>query len=195
MIPPVSDDFTVFIDTCVLVQGFLRDVLFNLAEAEVYTLRLSDGVLEELKSTLKRPEFNWNPGKVDWLFEEIHRAFAPCIVHGYESIQIHGSLPDEKDRHVIQAAVKSKSQQIVTFNKKHFPRAVLEPLEIEVIVPDVLLESVFDLHPEQCNAAIERYLKGNRRPPQHFHEFQAALANFHLMKAVDKTKRWANQGA
>jgi predicted nucleic acid-binding protein len=127
---PISDDFTVVVDTCVLVHGFLRDVLFNLAEAGVFSLRLSDDILEELKRTLKGSGFKWTPSKVDWLFTEIQRVFASCIVHEYEAIQINGDLPDEKDRHVIQAAVKAKAYQIITFNKKHFPKAVLDPLEI-----------------------------------------------------------------
>jgi predicted nucleic acid-binding protein len=187
---PISDDFTVVVDTCVLAHGFLRDVLFNLAEAGVFALRLSDEILEELKRTLKGPGFNWNPGKVDWLFEEIHRVFSSCIVHEYEAIQITGDLPDEKDRHVIQAAVKVKAHQIVTFNKKHFPKAVLDPLEIEVIRPDILLESVFDLYPEMCMGAIQYYLRKNRKPPRDPHEFQEALINYHLMRAAEKTKRW-----
>jgi predicted nucleic acid-binding protein len=58
---PISDDFTVVVDTCVLAHGFLRDLLFNLAEAGVFSLRLSDDILEELKRTLKGSDFKWNP--------------------------------------------------------------------------------------------------------------------------------------
>lgn len=69
MIPPViDDDFTVIIDTNVLVQAFLRDLLFNLAKKGVFTLRLSEGILREGDRVLRQEPFNCRPETVDWLF-------------------------------------------------------------------------------------------------------------------------------
>jgi predicted nucleic acid-binding protein len=68
---PVNDDFTVILDTCVLVPPFLRDLLFNLAEAGVFTIRLSEDTLAELGVVLRMPKFKMAPDRVDWLINQI----------------------------------------------------------------------------------------------------------------------------
>jgi predicted nucleic acid-binding protein len=187
---PVNDDFTVILDTCVLVPPFLRDLLFNLAEAGVFTIRLSEDTLAELGVVLRMPKFKMAPDRVDWLINQIRENFDDCIVTSYQSIQISPSLPDPKDAHVIQAAVKGHAQQIITYNAKHFPAGELERLDLELQHPDILLESVFDLYPGRCSEAVERWLAKNRRPPQTLHEFQTALINHLLKRAAARTSNW-----
>ena len=41
---------------------------------------------------------------------------------------------DEKDRHVLAAAVKARASVIVTFNLKHFPPSALQPLGIDASI-------------------------------------------------------------
>lgn len=62
----------------------------------------------------------------------MNQAFADATVVKYEQhgIEIR-KLPDEGDRHVIAAAIKSKADIIVTENLKDFPRKVLAKYGIE----------------------------------------------------------------
>jgi hypothetical protein len=46
---------------------------------------------------------------------------------------------DEKDRHVLAAAVVGKSDAILTANSKHFPPECLKPFGIERLTPDAFL--------------------------------------------------------
>jgi len=187
---PVSDDFTVILDTCVLVPAFLRDVLLNVVEDGMFTLRMSEHTLVELGEVLRRPKFKMTAASVDWTINQIRVHFEDCIVTSYESIGIGINLPDPKDAHVIQAALKGNAQQIITYNAKHFPAPELKQLDLEVQDPDILLESVFDLYPGRSCRTIKRWLANNRRPPKDLHEFHVALINHRLQKAAARAAKW-----
>src|SRR5690242_7914783 len=96
ILPVIDDEFRVLIDTNVLVQAFLRDLLFNLAEKGVFSLRLSEGILGEADRVLRQEPFNYRPESVGWLLTQIRLHFADCIVTGYESIRIGGELPERR---------------------------------------------------------------------------------------------------
>jgi predicted nucleic acid-binding protein len=187
---PVNDDFTVILDTCVLVPAFLRDLLLNLAEEGVFTIRFSEDTLAELSDVLKRPKFKMAPSRVDWLISQIRENFDECVVSSYQEIRLSPDLPDPEDAHVIQAALKGHAQQIITYNVQDFPVEELERLDLEVQDPDILLESVFDLYPKRCSQTIKRWLAKNRRPPQNLHEFQTALINCRLKRAAAQSAKW-----
>ena len=56
--------------------------------------------------------------------------------------------PNEKrprDRHVLAAAVRSHSELIVTYNRRHFPAASVEAWEIDVQAPSAFLRGLYDL--------------------------------------------------
>ena len=54
---------------------------------------------------------------------------------------------DPEDRHVLAAAVRSHSELIVTYNRRHFPPASLEPWKIDVQGPSAFLRGLFDVDP------------------------------------------------
>jgi hypothetical protein len=55
---------------------------------------------------------------------------------------------DEKDRHVLAAAVRAGAHAILTENGKHFPAKSVEPYDIDVLTPDRFLAHQFHLNPE-----------------------------------------------
>jgi len=190
MLPTGFDDFTVVLDTCILVPPLLRDVIFTLAQAGAFTVRFSEDTLIELDDVLRRSKFRMTAEQVTYLLGEIRQNLEDWIVTGYRPITIN-SLPDPKDVHVVQAAVKSEAQQIITYNLKDFPNEILAPLDLEVQTPDIFLESAFDLHPRTCCETIERWLVKNQRPPQTKIEFLMALQKHDLRKAAERAARWA----
>src|SRR5215469_10859052 len=110
MLPTGFDDFTVVLDTCVLVPPLIRDVIFRLAQVGAFTVRFSEDTLIELDDVLQRPKFRMTAEQVTYLLGEIRRNLEDWIVTGYRPITIN-SLPDPKDVHVVQAVVKSEAQQ------------------------------------------------------------------------------------
>jgi hypothetical protein len=55
---------------------------------------------------------------------------------------------DEKDRHVVAAAVKAGCEVIVTYNLKHFKEEDLKPQDTTARHPDEFLIDLYHLNPE-----------------------------------------------
>lgn len=65
-------------------------------------------------------------------------------IYDYEYLIPSLELPDDNDRHVLAAAIHSKSDAIVTFNLKDFPKEYLKNFDIELIHPDEFIIYQFE---------------------------------------------------
>ena len=83
---------------------------------------------------------------------------------------------DEKDRHVLAAAVVSDAQAVVTLNLKDFPIEACEPFAIEPLHPDAFLLDLYSLGPDEVYEAVERQAAALRRPPLSLDELLDRLA-------------------
>jgi hypothetical protein len=74
---------------------------------------------------------------------EMRAAFEEAEVDQAEFTRLEPAMTnDEKDRHVLAAAVAADAELIVTFDTADFPPQACEPLGVEATHPD----DVFDLH-------------------------------------------------
>jgi hypothetical protein len=78
---------------------------------------------------------------------ELRRAFPSAWVDGGYKRLTPCMGNDPKDRHVLAAAVRSKSEVIVTYNKKDFQRAALDPFGVTCKGPSTFLRDLYDLEP------------------------------------------------
>ena len=93
-------------------------------------------------------------------------AVSDCLVPGFESLEAGlTALPDPDDRHVLAAAIHCGAQEIVTFNLRDFPEAVLRPRGIRAVHPDVFVEHLLDLNSEAVCEAIGRIRRRLANPP------------------------------
>lgn len=94
----------------------------------------------------------------------MNKAFVEATVTEYESLGNGiGKLPDEGDRHVIAAAIKSKADIIVTENLKDFPKNILAGYDIEAKSADEFIADAIDLNPALAISAIKRmHLRFNK---------------------------------
>jgi predicted nucleic acid-binding protein len=123
----LNSDFPVIIDACVLVQPTVRDTILRLSERRLFLARWSDDIIAELDRTLIK--FGVPREKVDHLVSEMKEYFPDAWVEpGYKEL-IPAMKNDEKDRHVVAAAVKAGCELIVTYNLKHFREEHLRPLD------------------------------------------------------------------
>jgi len=74
----------------------------------------------------------------------MRRSFPDAEVAGYATL-IDSMTCDEKDRHVLAAAVRSDAEVLVTFNVTDFPEASVKSYDIEVVSPDDFLLDQLDL--------------------------------------------------
>lgn len=154
--------FPAFLDTCAIYGAYLADTLLRLADADTYRPLWSAGVLEELRSALTRNGLAVSA--VDYRIGQMQAAFPDAEVAGYEPL-IQAMTCDEKDRHVLAAAVRANAEVVVTFNTTDFPMSATEPFDIAVIHPDEFLLDQLDLHPETTRQALNEQVGSHQRPP------------------------------
>ena len=137
-------DYRVVLDACVLIPMPLADTLLRMAEApRLYLPHWSQAIMDEVTRNLIA-KWDMAPEKARQREEELRRHFPEAWVEGYEPL-IKAMTNDPGDRHVLAAAVRSRSDLIVTYNRRHFPAASVQPLEIDVQAPSTFLRGLYDL--------------------------------------------------
>lgn len=116
-----------------------------------------------------------SPEDAQDLIDQMNRFFAEANVRGFE-VLIPAMTNDEKDRHVLAAAVMSRSQVIVTSNIKDFPKQTLEPFGVEAQTPDEFLTHLFYLNPTLMMEILSEQAGDLDDPPLTVPEVLAVLA-------------------
>lgn len=155
--------FWVVLDACALYPISLCDVLLSAADRRIYRPLWTSRILDEMENALVRN--GKDPEKIRHRRSEMERLFPEAEVTGYEPL-IPAMQNDEKDRHVLAAAVRAGASLVVTLNLSDFPKAVLEPLGIRAIHPDVFLMDLLGFDQEAMLDAIEDMSAQKTRPPQ-----------------------------
>jgi predicted nucleic acid-binding protein len=163
--------FTVVLDANVLFPFTLRDTLLRAAAAGFYEVRWSARILDEMTRNLVATG-TMTADKARRLRRVMEREFPEAEVTDYEHL-IPAMENDEKDRHVVAAAVKAGAQVITTANLKDFAPL---PDGIEAQSPDEFLGNLFDLKIEEFIDLLREQAADLDRPPMTFDELLARLA-------------------
>ena len=97
--------------------------------------------MRETTRTLES-KLGWPSSLTACFHAELSVHFAERWVGGYEAL-IPRMANDEKDRHVLAAAVQIEAPIIVTFNLRHFRPEHLEPWGIRALHPQSFLIEIF----------------------------------------------------
>jgi predicted nucleic acid-binding protein len=151
------------VDTCALFSAVLRDTLLWVAEAEFYDIRLTDEILEELRRNLVKKQKS-DEKQARNLIVTIKQAFPEHFVQEYQRL-IDLMPVNQKDRHVLAAAVVSRAQVIVTHNLKDFPSSLLVPHNVEARSPDAFLLQLFADNREEMKSLLMEQAANLRNPP------------------------------
>ena len=139
-------DFKVLLDACVLANFGVCDLLLRLAESPRLFLPVwSDEILRETHRT-QIEKLGWPKELAESFQSEIRNAFPHATVNDYGHL-IEKMENEEKDRHVLAAAIRSGTSLIVTFNLKHFPDSTLKPWGIEASHPQDYLTTLYEMAP------------------------------------------------
>lgn len=77
-----------------------------------------------------------------YLEAELRAHFGEAWISGYEAL-IPRMKNNQKDRHVLAAAVHGEAPLIVTFNLRHFQPECLEPWGVRALHPQSFLSEIF----------------------------------------------------
>ena len=150
-----------FLDADILYPAVLCRTVLNLAEAGLFLPRWSDLVLEEVERNLK---LNGGGEGVTRRVAAMRHAFPGAMVVGFAH-RLASMTNDPKDRHVLAAAVESRSNVIVTNNPRHFPPDALRPYKIVLLTSDAFLADVYRRAPDDVHAVLNRQVEDDRYPP------------------------------
>jgi predicted nucleic acid-binding protein len=164
--------FPAFFDTNVLYGALLNDFILELADCGLFRPLWSKDVLFELgKNLVKNGE---NPMLVEKRVSTMEHYFADAMVTGYDDV-VPTMTNDEKDRHVLAAAVRGGAEVLVTFNTRHFPSSSVEPFDLEVVHPDDFLLDQLDLYHAPTLRALVELVGGYDSPAMTVDDFLLAL--------------------
>lgn len=156
--------FTAFLDADVLFPVGLRDTLLSIAALDVYSPRWSIDVLGEMRRNVLEEYPDIDAGAMDEMIDQMRRAFPEAEVTGYKSL-IAAMPCQEKDRHVLAAAVVAKAGVLVTNNVKDFPEDDCVELGIEVQSADEFLSHAFSLDESSVREALTKQAARKKNPP------------------------------
>lgn len=138
------DQYVVLLDACVLAPMPVCDTLLRLAEEPAfYAPKWSWEILDEVSRTLVM-KLRRSPEQAANRIAKMIATFPEAMVEGYSEL-IPSITNDQKDRHVIAAAIRCGANAIVTDNTRHFPRSSLEPYKIECLTADQFIEDQYHL--------------------------------------------------
>lgn len=179
--------FPAFFDTCTLYGSTLNDLILWLAEGGAFRPLWSDGVMRELRKNLV--EAGHDEDLIDKRLTQMQVAFPDAMVDGYERL-VSGMTCDEKDRHVLAAAVRANADVLVTFNLKDFPNACVADYEIQIVHPDEFLLDQFDLYPKLVLETLQRLVDIYANPSITMDDLFERLIRSGVPKFVEEVRRF-----
>lgn len=157
--------FVALLDANILYPVYLRDALLRLAEAEVYQVRWSREILDEMSRNILKNRPDLAAESVERLVRFMEEAFPDAMVEGHEPL-IPAMINDPKDRHVLAAAIRARCDVIVTSNLGDFPPEACDPYDVDVQTPDEFLRYQWEIEdPDYLLAVLETWAASLKKPP------------------------------
>ena len=160
-----SSNLKAVLDACVLYPAPVRDLLLSVANEGLFKPKWTHEIHSEWTRNLLANRNDINQQQLSSTTNAMNKAFPDANIQNYESLIQSITLPDLNDRHVVAAAIRSRSDLILTFNLKHFPVSLYYEYGLEVQHPDFFLSDLFDLNPDTVHIAFIKQVKRLKRPP------------------------------
>jgi len=154
--------FTCVLDTNVIYPIAIRDLLFWFAHHDLFTPKWSKHIFDEWVDVMERKGIP--DEEISKRIARTNQAFPAALVENYEVLIDGLNLPDEKDRHVLAAAIKTNANVIVTNNLKDFPADYLATYGLSAKSADDFLTDLIDLNHKAAVTAFKELVFHRRNP-------------------------------
>lgn len=175
--------FTCVLDTNVIYPIEIRDILLWFAHYHLYTPKWSQHIFDEWANVMERRGIARE--EIKKRVDRVNHAFPDALVRHYESLIPMLDLPDEKDKHVLAAAIKVNAHIIVTDNLKHFPTDYLASFGLMPRGSDDFVTDLIDLNPNIAVKAFLDMVSHKRNPPLNELQVLDRLRRVGLRQAAD----------
>lgn len=160
--------FKALLDTNVIYPVIIRDLLFWFAYYELYTIKWSRHIFDEWEEIMIRKGVSLEECKKR--IKNANDAFPDAFVTGYEELIPLLTLPDDKDCHVLAAAIKTNAHVIVSNNVKDFPEEALAGYALDLKTADAFLTDIIDLNSRMAVQAFKDMVVNKKNP--HYDEWE-----------------------
>lgn len=178
-------NFTAFLDACVLYPAPLRDLLLELAVADLYSAKWSGAVHEEWIGAVLKNRPDLTRAQLERTRDLMNAHARDALVTNFEQLIGVLDLPDPDDRHVLAAAIKGRADLIVTVNLRDFPAQILDPWGIEARHPDEFLTHQFHLSQPVFLQAVRTVRQRLKDPPKSVEDYFDTLRAQGLLATVN----------
>lgn len=178
-----SVKFKAVLDTNVIYPIIIRDLLFWFAYYELYTPKWGNTIFKEWKEVMIRKGITKE--EAEKRVQRANSAFPDALVANYESLIANLILPDENDKHVLAAAIKSNSDIIVTNNLKDFPEEYLNSFSIKAKSADDFLTDIIDLNQDIAIKAFKEMVLNRKNPSMNEFEVLESLRKVELFDTAN----------
>jgi predicted nucleic acid-binding protein len=175
--------FTAVLDTNVIYPIQIRDILFWFAHYDLFTIKWSKHIFDEWENVMLRKEIPKE--EIVKRIARANTAFPDALVTNYESLIDGLTLPDEKDCHVLAAAIKTNANIIVTNNLKDFPNNYLITFGLSAKSADNFIADLIDLNQSKAVAAFRKLVLYKRNPDLDEYQVLDNLRRNGLIKSAD----------
>jgi len=155
--------FICVLDTNVIYPLWIRDLLLWFAHYDLYTPKWSKHIFDEWLAVMERKGIS--PADALKRTKYVSEAFPDALVENYEPLIESLTLPDDKDKHVLAAAIKTNANLIVTNNLKHFPKEYISIFGLSAKNADDFFTDIIDLNHEMSIKAFRDLVLNKRNPP------------------------------
>lgn len=179
----------VLYDACVLYPAPVRDLLMHLALADLYHAKWTNEIHEEWIRGVLRTRKDLPREFLERTRDKMNQHVRDALVLNYEKfISTLPILPDRNDAHVFAAAIKSKSNIILTYNLKDFPTNVLKNYDMIAQHPDSFLMDLLEKNHEVVCIAVNRHYLSLKNPPKSVEAYLETLKKHNLKGFVKKLR-------
>jgi hypothetical protein len=183
--------FTALLDANVLYPAPMRDLLIQVARADLFKAKWSADIHREWIDALLRNQQQRERAALERTRDLMDKAVRDCLVTGYEPLIPAIVLPDAGDRHVLAAAIAGGCDVIVTQNLKHFPADALAPYCVEAQHPDEFLSNHLSLAPAAFCGAVRRVRARLQNPPYSVNDYLGTLTQQGLVATAGELQAFA----
>ena len=179
------------LDANVLYPAPMRDLLLQLAVADVFRAKWTADIHREWIDSLLRKEPHRKRASLERTRDLMDKATRDSLIMGYKPLITSLTLPDPDDRHLLAAAIVGRCDVIVTQNLADFPPAALKVYGIEAQHPDVFLAEHLRRVPGQFCSAVRKVRARLKNPPYTVDDYLSTLTRQGLAATVTQLKQFS----
>lgn len=184
--------YAALLDANVLYSAPMRDLLIQLAQTNLFKAKWTEDIHREWIDALLRNELRRDRATLERTRDLMDRAVRDCLVTDYEPLISALVLADERDRHVLAAAIVGRCDVIVTQNLKDFPAHALAPYGIEAQHPDEFLSNHLALAPGLFCDAVRKLRARLKNPPYSVEDYLGTLTQQGLVATAAELEGFAS---